>query len=135
MEYNGEGEQTECLEFMFGQIEDSMSSENFDQLKEAVYMREDTASTYVGDGLAVPHGRVNGLDAEYVAVCLCKNGVDWPSEDCTAKIVVMIGVDKSKISTYLSVLQKIIKWKKTSGEDINSLSCEAVKASFEDMLA
>ena len=134
MEYKGTREQTKCLEFMFSQIEDSMSPENFEKFKEAVYMREDTASTYVGDELAVPHGRVDGLSAEYITVCLCKGGVDWPSEDCTAKIVVLIGVDKSKISTYLAVLQKIIKWKKNAGADVDSLTTESVLASFEDML-
>ena len=42
--------------------------DKIDELREAVYLREDTASTYIGDGLAVPHGRISGLDDEYVVV-------------------------------------------------------------------
>ena len=109
--------QAECLEYMLGALAPDMPAETLSNLKEAVYLREDTASTYLEDGLAVPHGRISGLGAEYVVAGVSSGGVDWPTEDCRANLVVLVAVDRSRVAAYLSILQKIIKWRKSLGGD------------------
>lgn len=42
--------QAECLEYMLGALAPDMPAETLSDLKEAVYLREDTASTYLEDG-------------------------------------------------------------------------------------
>ncbi len=133
MQLEGVEEQSESLEHMLGKLADDLQPEKLSELKEAVYSREDTASTYLEDGLAVPHGRVNGLDKEYIVVGISRKGIDWPSDDQKAHLVVLIGVDKSKVSLYLSMLQKIIKWKKKNERDFFELGTQGVHKDFEQL--
>ena len=106
--------------------------DKIDELREAVYLREDTASTYIGDGLAVPHGRISGLDDEYVVVGL-SGGIDWPTEDSRAQVVILVAVDRKRIAAYLSLLQKIVKWRK-SVSDLRQLSPDDVRKSLQSVL-
>ena len=114
--------QSDCLDFMFGQIAGRLDGEKLQDFKEAVYSREDTASTYIEDGLAVPHGRVAGLPEDMVVVGLSRRGIDWPEEDRKAHIVVLIGIDRAKVSAYLALLQKIIKWRKSISVDFDNFN-------------
>ena len=47
-------DQSECFEFLLNELSPNLPPEKVDDLKEAVYLREDTASTYLDEGLAVP---------------------------------------------------------------------------------
>ena len=114
VELQNPASQTECLEEMFAAVADKLDAGQMDELKEAVYTREDTASTFLGDELAAPHGRISGLGDEIVVLGVSKNGVDWPTQEQRAKFVVLIGVDRKRISAYLALLQKIIKWYRSS---------------------
>lgn len=124
-------DQSECLEFLLNELSPNLPPEKIDDLKEAVYLREDTASTYLDEGLAVPHGRIAGLDREYVLAGICESGVDWPTEDCRAKIIVLVAVDKKRVSAYLSILQKIIKWRKSLGNSFSGGDIESISRGLE----
>ncbi len=111
------------METIFSSLASDLEEAKLEELKEAVYMREDTVSTYLEDNLAVPHGRVEGLDEDYIVLGINRNaGIDWPSSDKKAKTVILIGIDKTKISRYLSILQKLIKWYKSNNSDLSDLS-------------
>ena len=125
-------EQTECLEKLFSGLAGLIPDDKIDELREAVYLREDTASNYIGDGLAVPHGRISGLDDEYVVVGL-SGGIDWPTEDSRAQVVILVAVDRKRIAAYLSLLQKIVKWRK-SVPDLRQLSPDDVRRSLQSVL-
>lgn len=116
---------------MLGALAPDMPAETLSDLKEAVYLREDTASTYLEDGLAVPHGRISGLGAEYVVAGISSGGVDWPTEDCRANLVILVAVDRSRVAAYLSILQKIIKWRKSLGESAAGISPEEMARGLE----
>lgn len=47
----------------------------------AVLERESIMSTGVGKGLAIPHGRVNGITTNYAAFACLKNPIDYGSID------------------------------------------------------
>ena len=106
--------QEECLGALFDALKSDIPQDKLREMMEAVYLREDISSTYVGNGLAVPHGRVDDLGGTYIVFGVSKGGVDWPSEESKANIVALIGIDKSEVSKYLSILQKISRWKKQS---------------------
>ena len=117
-------DQSECFEFLLNELSPNLPPEKVDDLKEAVYLREDK-------GLAVPHGRIAGLDREYVLAGICESGVDWPTEDCRAKIIVLVAVDKKRVSAYLSILQKIIKWRKSLGDSFSGGDIESISRGLE----
>ncbi|MFI3291513.1 MAG: PTS sugar transporter subunit IIA [Opitutales bacterium] len=128
-------DQIECLESIFSSLVDSLEEAKLEELKEAVYMREDTVSTYLEDNLAVPHGRVEGLDDDYIIVGINRGaGIDWPSSDKKAKAIVLIGIDKSKISRYLFILQKLIKWYKANNSDLTQLSLVEIENELNGLI-
>jgi mannitol/fructose-specific phosphotransferase system IIA component (Ntr-type) len=56
-----------------------------------VIARESQASTGLGDRVAVPHARLDGLERPMVAVGLCDGGVDFDAPDgAPAQIIVLI---------------------------------------------
>ena len=123
--------QADCLEFMFAKLADRLDEEKLSDLKEAVYTREDTASTFIDEGLAVPHGRIRGLDEDIIMLGISRCGIDWPEPDRKAHIVVLVGVDRTRVSAYLSILQKIIKWRKSLGNSFSGGDIESISRGLE----
>lgn len=58
---------------------------------EALTTRERLASTGVGSGVAIPHGRVEGVDGVRVAVVTCPEGVDFAAVD-GEPVHILIGI-------------------------------------------
>jgi len=50
-------------------------------LAEAVWEREQLLATGLGNGIAVPHARVDGLQAPLIAIGLSKQGIDFDAPD------------------------------------------------------
>lgn len=124
--------QADCLEFMFANLADRLDEEKLSDLKEAVYTREDTASTFIDEGLAVPHGRIRGLDEDIIMLGISRCGIDWPEPDRKAHIVVLVGVDRTRVSAYLSILQKIIKWKRATKIDFDNFDALELENSLKE---
>lgn len=126
--------QIECLDFLLDKLADSIDADKLRELKNAVYEREDTASTFLGDGIAVPHGRVYNLGDSIIIVGVSREGIDWPSEDKRANLIFLIGVDNAKVSQYLALLQKIIKWRKSLKIALNELDPKVVETQLGELL-
>lgn len=63
----------------------------FETVWKKVLARESQASTGLGDRVAVPHARLDGLERPMVAVALCDGGVDFDAPDgAPAQIIVLI---------------------------------------------
>lgn len=75
----------------------------------ALQAREETASTGVGDEVAVPHGRVAGLDKLVAAFSLAPDGVEFDAID----------------GRPVRILVSIIAPERASGDHIRALACVA----------
>ena len=62
---------------------------------------------------------------------ISSGGVDWPTEDCRANLVILVAVDRSRVAAYLSILQKIIKWRKSLGGSAAGISPEEMARGLE----
>ncbi len=60
---------------------ENFSSELADSLLDGVLKRENQSSTSLGQGIAFPHGRVNGLNKPLIALAIIKDGMDFDSPD------------------------------------------------------
>ena len=85
-----------------------------DSLRQAVLQREAATSTYLDNGLAVPHGRITGLEKITVSVGIAPSGINWPDSSKPAKLIVMLGVPSTMITGYLIMMQKLLKWHKST---------------------
>lgn len=81
-------------------------------MKDAAIEREHTSSTFLGRGLAVPHGRTEQLSEIRVAVGISEEGICWPDTENTAHLILLLGVPAVMIRDYLLLMQKILRWHK-----------------------
>ena len=52
-----------------------------DKVGEALFAREKIYSTGIGEGVAIPHGKLNGLGGLSASFDVCKAGIDFDSID------------------------------------------------------
>ena len=87
--------------------------------------REKSISTYLGDGICMPHTRVVGLKQKYVfAVGRIRDGIDFEGlEDYKQTRILFLMLSDEKVDNYLSVLSNLAKI--FSADDV----CERIKTS------
>ena len=79
-----------------------------DSLADAVLAREQTGSTVLMDGLAVPHARVEGLDRPYAAIATSERGIPWSDDDhAKVHIVFLVLTPREDPALYLKVLHAL----------------------------
>lgn len=89
-----------------------ISEEALNAMKDAAIEREHTSSTFLGRGLAVPHGRTEQLSEIHIAVGISEEGICWPDTENTAHLILLLGVPAVMIRDYLLLMQKILRWHK-----------------------
>lgn len=109
----------------------ALTGDALDAMKNAAVERERTSSTFLGRGLAVPHGRAENLDQIRIAVAVSDEGVSWPDEASRAHLVLLLGVPAAMIRDYLLLMQKILRWHK----DTKTLDAEGRVLDAGAMLA
>ncbi len=85
--------------------------ESVEEFKKALYEREDTGSTYMGDNLAVPHGKSSTVKNAAVAICRSKpfmyNSNNFSGE---VKLSVMLAIpEESSSNEYIKMLSTITR--------------------------
>lgn len=86
------------------------------KLLRSVQIREMSASTYIGLGLAIPHARMEEINSMSIAVGYFSQGVDWPDKDNKAKLVVLLAVPHSYVQAYLLFMKKFVRWYESMDE-------------------
>lgn len=76
------------------------------QLSDAVFKREELMSTGIGMSIAVPHVRLNGVDAVSAALCINREVIeDYESlDDEPVKIIVLFVAGRSQHTEYIQSL-------------------------------
>ncbi len=79
------------------------------KLLDAVKRREELMSTGIGNGLAVPHVRLDGIKKAAIAVAVCKQGIaDYKSMDSLpVNLVVFIVAPQGQHETYIRLLAAV----------------------------
>jgi len=81
-----------------------------DELVRTLLERERLGSTGIGKGIAIPHGKVKGLNNLMIGFGLSKNGVSFESmDDKPAFIFFLIVTPEDSTGDHLRVLAKISK--------------------------
>jgi PTS system fructose-specific IIC component len=76
---------------------------------QAALTRERVGTTAVGDGIAIPHAKSDGVSAPILAFARSRHGVDWNSQDGTpATLIFLIAVPEAAAGTeHLTVLAQL----------------------------
>ena len=88
---------------------------DFEKLLKILIEREQLGTTGIGDGVAIPHGKIPGITRPIVAFGRCINGVDFDSLDGKlAHIFFLLIAPEQESSLHLQVLVRIAKILKNS---------------------
>lgn len=89
--------------------------------------REDSMSTALGDGVAIPHGRLDDGPEIQGVLGICRQGVDWGARDGKpAQLIALIATPKDHEEKHLQVLASLAAM--VSDEAIRSRLIAAVNA-------
>tara|TARA_B100000965_G_scaffold125667_1_gene104428 strand:- start:747 stop:1205 length:459 start_codon:yes stop_codon:yes gene_type:complete len=79
-----------------------------DILFNKLYEREKLGSTSVGNGVALPHARVEGIDIPFVSIVILENAIDFDNiDDLDVDIVLCLIVPHDQSSNHLELLASL----------------------------
>lgn len=88
---------------------------NRDEVIRVLVERERLGSTGIGDGVAIPHGKLKNLDHQLIAFGLSRKGVDFDAMDGKpAKLFFLLIAPEESVGIHLKTLARISKLLKTS---------------------
>ncbi len=103
---------------------------NYDEMVEVLLEREKLGSTGIGEGIAIPHGKLAGLDDIIVSFGRSKDGIDFDSMDGRpVHIFFLLMAPENSAGQHLKALAKISRMLKDS-----SFRTELMLAKSEDDL-
>ncbi len=79
------------------------------QLLADVLARETMLSTYVGEGVALPHARTDSVTARVVAVARSADGVPFGPKGEKAHLIVLVGCPRADVSGYLAFSRQLLR--------------------------
>lgn len=84
---------------------------NEEDLLDEIYKREKLMSTGIGQGIAIPHSRLNSVDDLVIAVGVCKNPLkDYDSLDGKpVNIIIMIAANTGQHAKHIKTLSTVTK--------------------------
>ncbi|MBW2023179.1 MAG: PTS sugar transporter subunit IIA [Deltaproteobacteria bacterium] len=90
-------------------------SVNKDGLVQVLEEREKLGSTGIGNGVAIPHGKLNGISKPLMSFGRSKSGVDFDSMDTRpVHLFFLLVAPENSAGAHLKVLAKIAKLLKNS---------------------
>lgn len=93
------------------------------QYLEAVFAREEESTTGVGDGIAIPHGRCDGVSKPGLIAMVIPEGVEYEAlDDEPVHLLFLIAADTKSGSAHIDILSKL------SGMLMHEEFTEALKA-------
>lgn len=111
-------------------VDDSGNLNNKEEYKKAILTREESSSTGIGEGIAIPHAKTNAVKNPCLAFGISKEGVDYDAFDGSlAHLFFMIAAPDGANNTHLEVLSRlstILMDEEFKNKLINSSSKEEV---------
>jgi PTS system nitrogen regulatory IIA component len=83
---------------------------NRDEVIRVLLERERLGSTGIGDGVAIPHGKLKQLDRQLIAFGLSRHGVDFDAMDGKpARLFFLLIAPEDSVGVHLKTLARISK--------------------------
>ncbi len=85
-------------------------------LIDAILRREECVSTAIGEGVCIPHAKVDGVATPCIAIGLCPAGIEYQAPDAkSVKIVFLIVSSPKDAGAQLKILACLARYVKTPG--------------------
>lgn len=104
----GKMSKLEAIDRLVTLMENSGHLVDREDFKGAVIAREESGTTGIGEGVAIPHGKSAGITRAGISTMVVKEGLDYDSLDGEdTKLFFMIGVPKDSADEHLKVLARL----------------------------
>ncbi len=98
----------EALDQMVELMAKSGKIDDTEAYRKAVYAREEESTTGIGEGLAIPHGKCDAVNAPGMAPMVIKDGVDFDALDgAPVSLIFLIAAPNTEDNVHLDVLSKL----------------------------
>ena len=96
------------LEEIVTRVSNHYGFEDSQRLLEVVRARERICSTAIGEGVAIPHGKLPGLKRVFIAFARSREGVDFDAQDGTpTHLFFLLVAPEDSTSEHLSALARV----------------------------
>lgn len=118
----------DAIRFLAESIASQHSEADSDALLRAVLERERVMSTGVGKGLAIPHGKVNGLESSQMAYAKLESPIEYGSIDQlpVSQLFLVVGPE-SQSSTHIRLLSRISRLMNNDTFRIELSECSTIE--------
>lgn len=97
-----------CIEYLLDLVVDSGRVENREAALEALFAREEKATTGVGMGIGIPHAKTEAVKRPSVAFARSTEGVDFGASDGEpARLLFVILVPESSTEDHIAILSAL----------------------------
>ena len=127
-------EKMESIEELIDHLisEHEISMRDRDEIIDAVFTRERSISTGVGEGVAIPHGSIECVDEIVGAIGLSTNGIEFDSFDGEpVYIVLLLLVPKTSFGKHIKTLAHISRTLSKPGIRYMMRSADSPEQVFE----
>ncbi len=101
-------EKSKIIEEMIGLIDESAPLKNKTQILKAVFDREAVMSTGVGDEVAIPHGKSEGVESIVAALGITREPVNFDSlDDKPVRLIWLLVGPQDQTGPHLKALSRI----------------------------
>jgi len=122
--FGPEVDKHDVLDAMVRSIADTGVVKDVEALRRAVYDREAVMSTGIGQGIAIPHVRIDAVTAPAVGVGVSNSGIDFDTLDNEpVHILVLFAMPSGSQKEYLGLLAKVMTALKQPGFRDKLLAC------------
>lgn len=102
---------SECFRYMARLLDDSGILSLPENYLKAVREREDTMSTGIGRGIAIPHARSEAVDRFGISVCLLREGMEYDAiDEEPVYLIFMIAVPEDEDVHYMKILRSMSEY-------------------------
>jgi len=101
---------------------------------QAVLDRENSSSTVVGDGIALPHARLADIEEPYIGVAISRDGIEFTEDSGLVHLMMLVLIPSSQPGLYLQLLRAlgtILRDKQTASKLAEMQSTEEIMRFFE----
>ncbi|MCG3413171.1 fructose-specific PTS transporter subunit EIIC [Staphylococcus massiliensis] len=96
------------ITYLVNQLKEANKISDVEKFKQAILKREQQSTTGVGDGIAIPHAKVDVVEKPSISFCKSEKGIDFDSLDGQpAHLFFMIAAPENGAQTHLDALAKL----------------------------
>ena len=105
------------------------------ELSNAVWARENSFSTGIGEGIAIPHARTKAVVDFVVAFAFIKSGLDFDAIDKKpVDIVFLIVANENQVKKYIKLLSRLMLRMKNSKLVQNLRQCKTPQEIYQQLV-